>query len=388
MNIILVILVLGIIVFFHELGHFIVAKINKISVTEFSIGMGPAIFAFRKRETRYCIRILPFGGYCLMLGEDDEDRKSIWDEDSENEPESVEEQTEEEADDDEEKNTEELNNKYIENSFDNKSVWVRMLVIAAGPVFNFILAFLFSIILIHFTGCDPSKLYYVADGSAAAEAGIESGDTIKEINGKKIYNYRELLLFLQLNDPSKPIEFLMEDSDGVEYAAEVTPKLGEDGRYILGVKGGYVRSDGIGTDIKYAGLELRYWVKATITSLRMIVTGGVKSTDVMGPVGVGAAMNDIIEEVKAESESRKEAVINVILNLINWSILLSVNLGIMNLLPIPALDGGRLLFLIIEAVRRKRIPKEKEAIVNTIGFILLIGLMVIVFFNDIKNVFF
>ena len=392
MNIILIILVFGVIVFFHELGHFIVAKINKISVTEFSIGMGPAIFAVRKNETRYCIRLFPIGGYCLMLGEDGNEDENEWEEYLKSKPENY---TEAEKESDEEydkasgeDSAEALNRKYMENSFENKPVWVRMLVIAAGPVFNFILAFIFSIVLIHFTGCDPSTLRYVAEDGAAAEAGIEAGDTIKEINGKRIYNYRELLLFLQLNDPSKPIELLMEDKDGAEYAAEVTPKLNEDGQYMLGVSGGYVKSEGIGMDIKYAGLELRYWVKATVTSLRMIVTGGVKSGDILGPVGVGGAMNDVIEEVKEESGSKKEAVINILLNLLNWCILLSVNLGIMNLLPIPALDGGRLLFLLIEAVRRKKIPKEKEAIVNTVGFIILIGLMVIVFFNDIKNVFF
>ena len=350
MNIILIILVFGVIVFFHEFGHFIVAKLNGIAVTEFSIGMGPAIFSFTKKETKYSLRILPIGGYCMMLGEDEESND--------------------------------------ENAFNNKPVWARMLVIAAGPVFNFILAFIFSIILIHFTGCDPSTLYYVLEDSAAAEAGIEAGDTIKEINGERIYNYRELLLYMQINDASKPVELVMEDSEGNEYTTVVTPRLNENGEYKLGVSGGYVKSEGIGMDIKYAGLELRYWVKATVSSLKMIVTGGVKSGDIMGPVGVGGAMNDIIEEVKDESESSKEAVINILLNLLNWCILLSVNLGIMNLLPIPALDGGRLLFLIIEAVRRKKIPQDKEAVVNLIGFVLLIILMVVVFFNDIKNVFF
>lgn len=350
MNIILIILVFGVIVFFHEFGHFIVAKMNNIAVNEFSIGMGPAIFSITKNETKYSLRILPIGGYCLMLGE------------------------EEESED--------------ENAFGNKPVWARMLVIAAGPIFNFILAFLFSIILIHFTGCDPATLYYVEKDSPAAEAGIAEGDTIKAINGETIYNYRELLLYMQINDPSKPVSLLMEDEQGNEFTTLVTPRLNENGEYKLGVAGGYVKSKSIGMDIRYAGLELRYWVKATVKSLKMIVTGGIKSGDIMGPVGVGGAMNEIIEDVKDESESNKEAVINIMLNLLNWCILLSVNLGIMNLLPIPALDGGRLLFLIIEAVRRKKIPQEKEAVVNLVGFVLLIGLMAVVFFNDIKNVFF
>lgn len=351
MNIILIILVFGIIVFFHEFGHFIVAKINKISVTEFSIGMGPKLFGFKKKETQYSIRLLPLGGYCLMVGE------------------------EEDAED--------------ENAFGKKSVLARIMVVLAGPLFNFILAFIFSIILIHYTGCDPATFSDVEDGSAAYEAGIRKGDTIKEIDGDNIYNYREFLLYRQLADPEDPVKLTIESAEtGDEYTVVVTPKKNENGEYKLGVRGGYVASDGFLTDLKYGALECRYWVKATITSLKMIVTGGVSKDEVMGPVGVGGAMNDILEEVKEESTSTKETVINIILNMLNWCILLSVNLGIMNLLPIPALDGGRLLFLFIEAITRKKIPADKEAIVNFIGFVILILLMIFIFFNDVKNVFF
>lgn len=349
MNIILIILVFGIIVFFHELGHFLMAKANKISVTEFSIGMGPKLFSFTKKETKYSIRLLPIGGYCLMVGED------------------------EESDD--------------ENAFGNKSILARALVVAAGPIFNFILAFIFSIILIHFTGCDPATLK-VAEEGAAAEAGISDGDTIIKIDGDRIYNYRELLLYMQLAKPGAPVTLTLERADGETYTTTVTPKLNENGEYKLGVSGGYVKSENIGMDLKYGALECRYWFKATITSLKLIFTGGVSGDDVMGPVGVGGVMNDVIETVKEESDSTGEAVINIILNMLNWCILLSVNLGIMNLLPIPALDGGRLLFLLVEAVRRKKIPADKEAFVNFLGFVLLIILMIVVFCNDIKNVFF
>ncbi len=351
MNIILIILVFGIIVFFHEFGHFIVAKINKIKVSEFSIGMGPAIFAFGKEgETKYALRLLPLGGYCLMYGEDEET----------NDP----------------------------NAFSNKSVFVRMLVIAAGPVFNFILAFLFSIVLINQTGCDPAYLYQVVEGSPAYEAGIEPGDKILEIDGGKIYNYRELTLYMELNGTHNPLKLTLEKPDGQVYTVTVTPRMDADGVYRIGVVGGYVECKGFENNIKFSAYELRYWVKATVTSLKMIVTGGVESEDVMGPVGVGGVMNEVIEEVKEESESTAEAVKYIILNMMNWCILLSVNLGIMNLLPIPALDGGRLLLLIIEGVTRKKIPAEKEAIINIIGFVLVLILMFVVLFNDVKNVFF
>lgn len=350
MSIILIIIIFGVIVFFHEFGHFIFAKLNHIAVNEFAIGMGPAIFSFKKKETKYSLRLFPLGGYCMMEGEDSASDS--------------------------------------EYSFSNKPVWVRMIVVAAGPIFNFILAFVFAVILIHFTGCDPATLYYVQPGSGAYEAGIKEGDTIIAINGEKIYNYRELLLYMQLNDASEPIEFTMKTPEGKEYVTVVTPKLNENGEYKLGVQGGYVDTKNFGTDLKYGALELRYWMKATVTSLKLIVTGGVSGDDVMGPIGVGGAFDDVIDEVKEVSGNKKEEVINIILNMLNWCILLSVNLGVMNLLPIPALDGGRLLFLIIEAIRRKKIPEEKEALVNFIGFVLLIILMVVVMFNDIKNVFF
>ncbi|MCM1170977.1 MAG: site-2 protease family protein [Clostridium sp.] len=350
MNIILIILVFGVIVFFHEFGHFIVAKANHIAVIEFSIGMGPAIFSTQKKETKYSLRILPLGGYCLMAGEDEESED--------------------------------------ENAFGNKPLLARILVIAAGPIFNFILAFVFSIILVHFIGCDTGRIFGVEEGSAAEQAGIKAGDTIIELNGDRIYGYRELLLSRQIDDPKADVTFLMQRENGETYTTVVTPRENENGEYLLGVWGGNVVSDGIGMEIKYAGLELRYWMKATITSLRLIFTGRVTGDDVMGPVGMGGQMNDIIEEVKEESSSTKEAVINILLNMLNWCILLSVNLGVMNLLPIPALDGGRLLFLFIEAIRRRKIPQEKEALANLVGFVILIGIIVVVFFNDIKNVFF
>lgn len=342
LKILAIVLVFGVIVFIHEFGHFIFARLNHIAVSEFAIGMGPAIFSVEKKGTKYSVRALPIGGYCLMLGED---------EDSED-----------------------------DNAFSNKSVLSRLSVVFAGPFFNFVLAFLLSIVLCHYCGIDPSEVKIQA-GSPAAEAGMLDGDRITGLGDQTIYNFREILVYMQMNDVSKPLAVTYE-RDGKEYKTVVQARKEEDGVYRMGVSGGYIRADGFLQEVQYGALELRYWVKSTVLSLRMLVTGGASKDDLMGPVGVGNMMSDVIDEANEQG-----GMADVILNIINFCVLLSVNLGIMNLLPIPALDGGRILFLLIEAVTRKKIPKEKEAIVNGIGFVLLMLLMIFVFFNDIHNVF-
>lgn len=344
MNIILILLVFGIIIAVHELGHFILAKMNKIGVTEFSIGMGPTIWSFQKKETKYSLRLFPIGGFCLMLG-DGEDSEA-------------------------------------ENAFPNKSVWARMLVIAAGPLFNFILAFVFSVVLISFVGYDAPKIDTVNKDSSAYEAGIKKGDVITGIGNEQIKVYREVLVFMQFHQEEKPINLTVE-RDGKEISFVVTPKLNEEyGIYQIGIIGGYREDGNIFTTVKYSVYEVRYWIKTTIVSLKQLVTGHVKMKNLAGPVGIGKMMSDTIDEADEAGGT-----IDVVLNVINFCILLSANLGVMNLLPIPALDGGRLLFLVIEAVRRKKISEDKEAFFQIIGFVLMILLMIFVFLNDIKNVF-
>ena len=164
----------------------------------------------------------------------------------------------------------------------------------------------------------------------------------------------------------------------------VTPKYDEeDGRYYFGVYGDYRSSKNFWEELKYGFLECRLQIKATILSIKMLITGGASMNDLMGPVGIGNYMSEVIDEAQEEGGFG-----DVILNILNFCILISANLGVMNLLPIPALDGGRILFVLIEMVSGKKIPKEKEALVNAIGFVLLMILVVFVFFNDIRNVFF
>lgn len=342
MKIILALLVFSVIVIIHELGHFLLAKLNGITVTEFSVGMGPRLFSHEWGGTRYSLKLLPFGGSCMMVGEDEESTE--------------------------------------EGSFGGKSVWARIAVVAAGPVFNFILAFVLSLILVGNIGYDDT-IIDVTEGYPAAEAGMQNGDEILRLNGSRVYVFREVSLYNSLHQ-GEPMEITYA-RDGEKHTVTLEPIQDESGSYRMGFSKSAVRSKGnIFQILKYSYAELRYWVKATLESLVMLVRGQVGLQDMSGPVGIVNAIGDTYEA------NRSDGWYYVTLSMMMISILLSVNLGIMNLLPIPALDGGRLVFLIIEAVRGKAISQEKEGMVHFAGFVLLMGLMVFILFNDIRNIFF
>lgn len=343
MGIIFAILIFSFIVFFHELGHFSLAKKNGIDVEEFSLGMGPTLLSKEYRGTRYCLKLLPIGGSCMM-GEDDEASDAP-------------------------------------NSFNNKSVWARISVIAAGPVFNFILAFIFSVILVAMSGYDRPVIHEVEGGLPAAEAGMRAGDEIVNINGKKIHLFREINMYNQFHQAEEAeITFLR---DGEKHTVQVTPVLDEKlGYYRYGFVGGVLEKANSLTAPQYGGYEVKFWINTTVSSLKQLVTGKVGVDQLSGPVGIV----DVVDDTYKESKSYGTTI--VIAQLLYIAILLSANLGVMNLLPLPALDGGRLIFLLIEAVRRKRIPPEKEGYVHLVGFALLMLLMVVVMYNDIRRIFF
>lgn len=337
----------GFIIFFHELGHFLLAKKNGIGVIEFAVGMGPALYSFKKKETKYSLRIIPMGGYCMMLGED-----------------------EEVAD---------------EHSFSEKSVWQRLSVVLAGPVFNFILAFILSIVLIGICGYDRPVVNGFSDNSPAKEAGVLEGDVITSYNGHKVYNFREILVYTQLNQTGDEIT-LSVDRDGKSYDFTFTPAKNENGVYLMGVAGGVRERKDAWNVIKYSFLEMRYQVKTVYLSLSYLITGKLGFKNMSGPVGIVSMINDTINEAKDSANGDTSvAIINIILNMINFSLLISANLGVMNLLPLPALDGGRAVMLLVEGIFKKRLSVQKEALINTVGFLLLIGLMVIVLFQDIMK---
>ena len=428
LSVVLTILVICVLVVSHEFGHFLLAKKNGIGVVEFSVGFGPRLLSKEWHGTRYSLKAIPLGGSCQMVGED-------MDDDS-------------------------------EDSFNSKSPYARFAVLAAGPLFNFLLAFIISVIVLSVAGVNTPVVYYVGEGYGAQEAGLQEGDIIKSIDGHSITVGRDIELYLLNNeldgslleivyvrdgetlttvlDPSytayltgfsyyssdDPAEIaaiteglameeagaqvgdiivavdgtpiasgtelaayfseypLGEESvvftlerDGEQFDITVTPQYAVS--YTLGFSASYYRDTEAGalSIIRNSFSEVRYWVSYTLTSLRMLFTGQVGVDSLSGPVGIVSVVEEVVEE------SSSDGTLYVVLNILNLAILLSVNLGVINLLPIPALDGGRLVFVLIEIIRGKPVPREKEGVVHTIGFLLLMALMIFVMFNDIIGLF-
>ena len=345
MTIIFFILIFGVIVLSHEFGHYLLGRMNGIHVMEFAIGMGPKLFGFHKNGTDYVLRLFPIGGACMFEGDDGLN--------------------------------EEQGEQPSEYSFNGASVWARISTVIAGPIFNFILAFLLSLFLVGYGGSDMPVIIGVIEGYPAAEAGMEPGAKIRSMNGEKICVAREIYLNTYLNGAEPMV--VEYEQDGSLYSVTLTPKYNEEtGRYLLGFNryGEYVEAKGLKL-FQYGYYEVRYSLKATIKSLGMLIQGKATKNDVSGPIGIA----QIIDEVAEETAPYGPMVL--VLNLCNIALLLSVNLGVMNLLPLPALDGGRLVFMLIEAVRGKPIPPDKEGMVHFAGFVALMVLMVFVMYNDI-----
>ena len=342
MGIVLAILVFSLIVFVHELGHFLLAKMNKIRVDEFSIGMGPRLLSTVKGETRYSLKLFPIGGSCMM-GEDDVNDMS-------------------------------------EGSFNSKSVWARIAVVAAGAVFNFILAFIFAVIIVGYTGYDEPVISGVLPGYSAEAEGMQEGDRIVRMNGKKINVWREVTYYNMFH-AGETVE-LVYARDGEKYEVTIVPKQDEDGNYLMGVTSpAQYKKANVFTAIQYGVYEVKFWISTTLESLKMLITGSVGVDQLSGPVGIVDVVDDTYQQ------SKEYGAVVVLMQMLNIGILLSANLGVMNLLPLPALDGGRLVFLVIEAIRGKRVAPDKEGMVHFVGMMLLFALMIFVLFNDLNRIF-
>ena len=256
LSIILAILIFSLIVIIHELGHFLLAKKNGICVEEFAIGIGPTLFGIQKGETKYSIKCLPFGGCCVMLGEDGEN----------NDP----------------------------RAFGNKSALARFSVIFAGPFFNFILAFVLALFVVGFGGADPAVVGNVEPGSAAYEAGLQEGDRIVRLDGSRIYNFREISLYNFMHTDTPEVDVTYE-RDGVRNTVTVN-RHEENGSYLLGVTMTDDTDVGLLGTLKYSLLEVRYQIKSTFLSLKYLVSGRASVNDMSGPVGIVNMIGDTYEQ--------------------------------------------------------------------------------------------
>lgn len=349
-TLILFVLIFGVVVVSHEFGHFLLAKANGIHVIEFSVGMGPNLFSFQKGDTKYSLKLLPIGGACMFEGEDGLNEKEDGEDHS--------------------------------GSFLNANVWARISTVVAGPLFNFILGFIVAFIMVNMLVAvrDPVATE-VVDGGAAQEAGLQPGDRILALNGSKIHLFEEIQLFcMTYGGGEVTVQY---ERDGVKGTTTLTPQYDESaGYYMVGIMNAdFVEMSGLNS-FRYAWYEMRYCVKMTWKSLEMLVQGQVSRQDVAGPVGI--AVNVVGKTYETAKDYGWQS---VLLSMLNITLMLTVNLGILNLLPVPALDGGRLVFLLWEAITHRPVPPEKEGIVHFIGLMFFMVLMVFLLFNDLVNIF-
>jgi regulator of sigma E protease len=329
-TILVAILAFGIIVFIHELGHFLFAKKAGVRIHEFAIGMGPKIYSFKKGETVYSIRLLPLGGYVAMEGEDSDSHDP--------------------------------------RAFGNKSILQRASILFGGPFFNIILTAVILVGIYMYQGIPSTTLKDVIDGSVAQKAGIQTGDTITAINGRDIKNWTELSQSIQ-DSKGKELKIALERS-GKEKEVKVTPEV-KKGNYLIGIYPEYKKNilESFTTAIKATISMLGQMIAFLGKLITGNLPGGLEGT-VTGPIGV----------ISIVADATKVGIMNVL----TLAAVISLNLGVLNLLPIPALDGGRLLFLFIEFLRGgKKIDPEKEGMVNLVGFAALMVFMLFITYKDI-----
>ena len=343
----------GVLIFVHELGHFLLAKFNKIYVEEFAMGMGPTILSKQGKETLYSLRLFPIGGFCRMKGEDDDETGG--------------------------------------DSFNDKSVLARISVVIAGPMMNFIFAFIMIFSILSTGAFVEPTVSGVYDNTPAQSAGLQAGDEIVSINGQRVGVYQDITLYMGgYTGGNIELKVLR---DGEKITLNMTPEYSkEDGRWIMGftsvVKTGVFSEKVEGYDS--AGIletseasfnTMIFYVKSVVTGFVRLFTLDISKDEVAGPIGIIDAIGDSYET------GLKDSIVSAILNVISIGALLSANLGVVNLFPIPAMDGGRLAFLIVEGLRGKPIDRQKEGMIHFIGFVLLMLFAIFIAFNDVQRIF-
>ncbi len=318
------------VVVIHEGGHFSVAKLVGIKVNEFAIGMGPKLFQKRKGETVYTIRALPIGGYVKMEGED------------------------EDSDD--------------PRGFSKVSVWSRIAVVSAGAIMNFVLAIVVLSIVAFSLGLPTTTIEEVLVDSPAMEYGVLPGDKIISIDGVEISEWNEIVETINSSETSKALDIKVQ-RDGKIISLQVKPVL-DDERVVIGIVPRSEKS--FFKSIEAGFKDTWHFLKLMFNFIAMLFQGKVSTNDLAGPIGV---INEIGNQAKVG-----------FLNLLYILGFISVNLGFFNLLPIPALDGSRIVFLLIEAIRGKPVDPKKEGFIHFLGFIFLISLMLLVTYKDLIRI--
>jgi regulator of sigma E protease len=348
MSFIAVILVFGMVIFIHELGHFMAAKLSHVMVLEFCLGMGPKLFGFKGKETEYVLRLLPIGGMCVMAGEPDglnKDEPPVYEE---------------------------------SRRFDRQPPWIRAVISVAGPMMNFVLAVALFVLIFSALGIPAgydNQIQEVVPASVAEDAGILAGDRLVSVDGKPTSTWNDILLAIQSHS-GETINVELERQGQVR-ALAITPQVdAESGRKMIGIKTGpgsllwekVSPMAGIQAGFSQAGATFVMIIQA----LRQLFSGGVAIQELSGPVGI----------VQVIAQTAKEGLVS----LAYLTAFLSINIGICNLLPIPALDGGKLLFIFISVVTRRPINPEKEGMIHFAGLVMLLMLMVVITYFDVLRI--
>lgn len=342
------ILLFGILVLGHEFGHFITARLCGVRVNEFAIGMGPRLARWKQGETEYSVRLFPIGGFCAMEGE----------EDTSDDP----------------------------RSFAKRPCWMRLIILAAGAVMNFLMGLLLLLVLcLQGTGFATNTIDSLYDGFEATvvqmENGLAPGDQILAIDGERVYQNLDITLLLgRGQDTFYDLEIRRDGKTMLLEQVPLSPKeYMVDGEPVTmyGILF-QVEEKTITTVLKNTWLTAIDYIRLVRMSLFDLIGGNAGVQDLMGPVGIVDTMNSVASTAQSGWQ--------ILLFLLNFGGLIAVNLAVMNLLPLPALDGGRIFFTLIELVARRPVPARYESVVHLVGFVLLMGLMVIVCYNDIARI--
>ncbi len=338
--ILVAVLFFGLLIFFHELGHFTFAKLFKVKVHEFAMGMGPTLFKFKKGETKYALRLFPIGGFVSMEGEDEESED--------------------------------------EGAFCNKPAWQRFIIVAAGGTINLIMGVIIVAVMLSQANLIGLPEIHSFEENAVSSQYLQAGDKIEKINGKRVYSEYDLS-FLMMRDDDGIMEFTVErNGEKVELPAVPFQTYDNNGVntivydfIIRGVEPG-IWSVAKNSVLQSVSIGRIVWI-----SLLDLVTGQYGLSDLSGPIGTVTYIADAAVQGVTQSMDFSY--------LFNLMAMIAINIGLFNLLPLPALDGGRLFFILIEIIFRKRVPAKYEGWVHAVGIVLLLGLMVIVSFSDIMK---